>query len=747
VAYDSEVAIGSGGMGEVFKAWDTQLDRWVALKYLKHDDPELVQRLLREARAQARVDHPGVCKVYEVGESDGRSFIAMQYVDGKLLDEAAQELSLEQKILVVKKVAEAVQAAHTEGLIHRDLKPSNIIVAEEPDGGLRPYVLDFGIAREQEVAGPTMTGQILGTPGYLSPEQARGEVSALDRRTDVFSLGVILYELLAGVRPFTGDSNIAVLINLLGHDPKPLRKHASTIPRDLEILVATCLEKERDRRYPSARALADDLGRFLAGEPIDARPLSSFARLMRLARRHRLVSALAATSVLLALGLVVATVGGWVKYTRDLERERDVAEQNQREAEEVTEFLVDIFEVANPAEHDGQSITAREVLEQGAVKIQQELADQPLARARLLNAIALAFSRLGLYDQAITHAQNAYDVRLALLGERNLAVAESLHTYGEIHRHEGRFEVAESLLRRALEIRLAALGENDPVVATNQYLLADCLCRTGRLDEAEELSRRGLATLQQALSPDSEQVLSAMGIRAGVLWKRGDLAEAEQLFRELLQRLRQTLGPNDSQVPVILNNLAVMLRRQGRYGEAEQCYRQSLPLVERLHGRSHPYSIQVLSNFATVLGDLGRTQEAEAAYRELVRRAQEHYPAGHWKIGLWHMALGRFLMIAGRFPEAEPELRTGVGIYAEGLGAEHPWTAFAQGFLAACLSQLGNAAEVQELSDASLTSLEQLGELNHGHLQEVERLAELFEQFGQHELAERYQLLAKQREG
>jgi len=276
-------------MGEVYKAWDKGLQRYVALKYLRFDDPELVERLFREARAQARIDHPGVCEVYEVGEEDGRPFIAMQYVEGPQLDEAARDMTLEQKVLIIKQVAEAVSAAHAAGLIHRDLKPANIKIEETDDGRLRPYVLDFGIAREQEVSGLTITGQILGTPGYLSPEQARGDTAALDRRTDVFSLGVILYELLGGRSPFAGDSDAEVLVNLLEGEPLPLRRAAPNVPRDLETVVMTCLEDRRDRRYQSARELAGDLGRFLDGEPIQARPISLISRFVRRSRRTKSV--------------------------------------------------------------------------------------------------------------------------------------------------------------------------------------------------------------------------------------------------------------------------------------------------------------------------------------------------------------------------------------------------------------------------------------------------------------------------
>lgn len=319
--YDTAIPIGEGGMGEVFKAWDPDLKRFVALKVLRHMAPEMVERLLREARIQAQVDHPAVCEVYEVGEDDGRPYIAMEYVEGPLLSEAAPSLTLEQKVLVIQRVADAVQAAHTKGLVHRDLKPSNVILGRDESDELRPYVLDFGLAREQAVSGLTQTGQILGTPGYLSPEQAR-EASTFDRRSDVFSLGVILYELLAGSLPFPGDSTAEILVGLLERDPKPLRQLAPGVPVELETVVMKCLEKDPDRRYGSARELADDLARFLAGEPVAARPAGSGRRLVRLVRRYRTAAAALVFSSLVLLG-----AGGYALHTRWTARRSALAAQ------------------------------------------------------------------------------------------------------------------------------------------------------------------------------------------------------------------------------------------------------------------------------------------------------------------------------------------------------------------------------------------------------------------------------------
>ncbi len=295
--------LGAGGMGEVYRAWDPQLRRWVALKFLHGSDPLRLARFQREAQAQARVDHPGVCRVYEVGEVEGRPYIAMQEIVGDTLNRTARELPLEERVRLVAQVADAVHAAHRIGLIHRDLKPGNILVAWGEDG-LHPYVVDFGLARDQHISGLTVSGSLSGTPGYMAPEQASGHETALDRRADIYSLGAVLYELIAGRLPLPAGNLAEAIVRLLQEEPEPLRRLVPALPVDLETVVMKCLEKDPARRYESSRAFAADLRRWLDGEPVEARPAGAVYRLRKRLQRHPrvVVASAAALAIIVALG-------------------------------------------------------------------------------------------------------------------------------------------------------------------------------------------------------------------------------------------------------------------------------------------------------------------------------------------------------------------------------------------------------------------------------------------------------------
>jgi tetratricopeptide (TPR) repeat protein/predicted Ser/Thr protein kinase len=700
-------------MGEVFKAWDPELERWVALKYLRHDDPVLVERLLREARAQARVDHPSVCKVYEVGEDDGRPYIAMEFVAGEPLDVAARELSLEHKVLLVRRVAEAVQAAHAVGLVHRDLKPANILVADR-DGLPHPWVLDFGIARIEEAAGLTVTGQVVGTPGYLSPEQARGDTGAIDRRTDVFSLGVILYELLGGARPFTGDSDVQVLVNLIENEPEPLRRRAPGVPRDLETVVMTCLEKDPDRRYPSARALADDLGRFLDGEPVEARPLGLRQRLLRKARKNPLTTAALSVAALALVTLAVVAVGGWVKYTTDLKRERDLAEAREAEAKEIADFMVGVFEISDPDRSHGEEVTARELLDRGAERILSELGDRPATQARLLGIMGEVTARLGLYDRALPLLENALDRVLALPNhsaeteieartrladlcvhladlERGAEVAgpirelvattpaldpghavQGLSSCARIALNRGDLAEAEAILTEALDLGERELGPSSPLVGDLLNEMCVLMEEQGRSMDALPVCRRALAAREAAYGPDHPRVATTLNNLGNALQGAGQLDEAAAVGERVLEMRRRLLGAEHPRVASALNNLGLTYKKMGDLDRAEALYRESLELRRKVYGDDHPRVATALANLAGVDRDRGDLDLAEARYREAIAIYERALGPDHPDLTSALGGLAQVAALGGRHGEAEAIASRALAIREAAYGADSP---------------------------------------------------------------------------
>lgn len=326
--------LGAGNMGKVYKAYDPTLQRHVALKFLEGDDPAQLSQFLREARAQARIEHEYICKVYEVGELQGRHYIAMQYIQGKTLQEAAQEMVLEQKIKVLQQAAEAVHAAHEMGLIHRDLKPGNIMV-EKTDQQWKPYVMDFGLVREQAAPGITINGSVVGSPSYMAPEQAQGDLNKLDRRSDVYGLGATLYELLTGHPPFEGSNAAEVIVKVLQEEPKLLRKINPSLPGDLEAISMKCLEKEPHRRYDSAKALAEDLHRYLLAEPVRAQRASWYYWAFKKAKKNKITTAFA----ILTLFVVFLLIGLWLHTGWKASEQAQMAQQFGQEVEKVHGFL------------------------------------------------------------------------------------------------------------------------------------------------------------------------------------------------------------------------------------------------------------------------------------------------------------------------------------------------------------------------------------------------------------------------
>lgn len=339
--YEDIRFLGEGGMGTVYRARDPRLGRIVAVKLLKGDNADLWQRFVAEARAQASIQHENVCHIYDAGEFDGEPFIAMQYIDGESLSKLKEKLTLEQLIRILRQISLAVHEAHRLGIIHRDIKPGNVLCEKLPDGTYKPYIMDFGLAREVEGKGQTQTGAVIGTPAYMPPEQAKGDVRSMDRRSDVYSLGATLYDVIAGRPPFVAENAWSLLMAVAYEDPPALGKVKVGVPIDLETIVTKAIEREPARRYESAKALAEDLQRYLDGDPILARRSSLGYVVWKKAKKNKWLTALAVT--LLASAVVLA--GVWVRARRQAADQARLAQQLGEGVKEMELFLRAAYEL------------------------------------------------------------------------------------------------------------------------------------------------------------------------------------------------------------------------------------------------------------------------------------------------------------------------------------------------------------------------------------------------------------------
>ncbi|QRN96500.1 protein kinase [Archangium violaceum] len=390
---------GEGAMGTVYRAEDPRLGRPIALKLLKNSEPSLCRRFIAEARAQARIQHEHVCGVYEAGLADGEPYIVMQYIDGEPLSRVRERMTLEQQVKLLQEVATAVHEAHRQGMIHRDLKPGNILVERREDGTWKPYVVDFGLAREVAEQGQTQTGEVLGTPAYMSPEQANGDVHQLDRRTDVYSLGATLYDVIAGRPPYVSEHPWKLLLMSVQEDPPLLGQVKPGVPRDLETIVMKCLEREPARRYDSARALAEDLRRVLDGEPILAKQASWGYRLRKKALRHKLLTVSLGALVLGALGLGAA----WVGAQRHAEEQARLARELGESVKEMELFLRAAYGLPL---HDVER--ERDVVRARLVELEQHLrASGEAGRGPGHHALGLGYLALGEPARAREHLEKA----------------------------------------------------------------------------------------------------------------------------------------------------------------------------------------------------------------------------------------------------------------------------------------------------------------------------------------------------
>lgn len=638
--------LGQGGMGKVFLGRDKRLGREVAIKFVRVDDERFLTRFLGEARTQARVDHPHVCKVFEVGEVEGKAFIAMQYIKGLPLDAAAQRLSLEQKVMVVRDAALGLHEAHRMGIIHRDIKPSNILVDQDEDGTDHAYVMDFGLAHEWNTES-TETGSVLGTPSYMSPEQARGEVSRLDRRSDVYSLGATLYHALSGHSPVEGSNALEIISAVSSADPKPFRALKLDIPRDLEAITLKALEKDRSRRYDSAKALAEDLDRFLAGDPVQARPTGLWYRLQRKARKHKQLTGV----ILGALVLVLVAAGFAWKARRDADR-REVLARRFTESMVRIESLARYSALAPPHDIRPDLQAVRDQM----VQLRKDMVDAGrLADGPGHYALGWGYWTLDDGEQAREHLQMAWD---AGYREPRVAYALSL-AMGQLYREQlleaqrltapaqrkARLEEVTTRMRAPLLEYLRVARAAD--LPAPRFLEAQIAFAEGRTDEALSLLR-SVGTSQPWFYEAPLLQGSLFQARAWDHWSRGDRTQALADFRSAREELQKAaaVARSGAGIRAALGDLEcnVMLMEKYSQGTDTQAFTRGLAAVtEALE--LHPDHVPALVVKAALLGNESdvrsrRGEDAEPLAREAVLTADRAVAAGPFRADA-RKALGR----------------------------------------------------------------------------------------------------------
>jgi tetratricopeptide (TPR) repeat protein/predicted Ser/Thr protein kinase len=556
--------IARGGMGVVYKARQVSLNRTVAVKMILAGQlagPAEVQRFRGEAEAAANLNHPNIVAIHEIGQQGGQHFFSMDYVEGQNLAQFVGQKPLppREAAKYLKTIAEAIQYAHERGILHRDLKPSNILI----DQSGQPRITDFGLAkRMQEDSDLTSSGQVLGSPNFMPPEQALGKRQAATLASDIYSLGAILYFLLTRRPPFAADSLTETLHQVLHTEPVSPRLLNAVVPRDLETICLKCLSKEPERRYASAHGLAEDLGRFLKGEPVQARPVGTAGKAWRWCRRNPKLASLAGGSLALLLALAIgAPIAAFrinqerhtaeaarrneARLRQEAELEQKKAQQEAFKSQQVAQFLEDMLQGVGPSVARGRDAALlREILVRTTERVGKDLASQPEVEAELRNTIGEVYFALGQFDRAELMHETALHLRSRVLGEDDLATAESLHNLAKALRNQGRLAEAESLERKALGIRTRLLGQEHAEVATALDGLGKVLFQQGRRAEAESAYRQALAMRMKLFASDDLSVAESLDDLASILFVQRKYDESERTSREAVAMSLSCSGTN-----------------------------------------------------------------------------------------------------------------------------------------------------------------------------------------------------------
>ena len=666
-AYTLVRSIGAGGMGSVWLARrnDGRFDGVAAIKLLSAAllGPAGAARFRREGTILARLKHPNIAQLIDAGVSGaGQPYLVLEYVEGEPIDRWCDErgLDVRARVRLFLDVVAAVAHAHANLVIHRDLKPSNVMVSQEG----RVKLLDFGIAKllaeDGSLTQVTREGMLAFTPAFASPEQVTGE--CVTTAADVYGLGALLYLLLAGKHPAgdPGSSPAGLIRAILETEPARLSEavHDSSLRRelrgDLEIIVAKALQKRPEERYASVTALAEDLRRYLAEEPILARPESLIYRARKFARRHARSVAAAAAAALVLAGVVAF-------YGTRLAAERDRVRNEARKADQVSGFLTDLLSQADPNVTGHSEPTVRSLLDAGAVKARKNLSDQPEIQREMFALLGRIYLQRGAYDQALPLLEQA-----AALGRRTIGpsreLAQSLSDLGVVQRQRSQPEAARAALESALAMRRKVLGEEAPDTAISHSELGRLLSDLGLLDQAETQFRSALAIRRKALGPADHETgvsLSDLGL---LLRKKGDESGAETLLRQSLEVMRTSRGPGHADVGTSLSNLAMAVDERGDHRAAEAMLRESLEIGRASLGREHPRNALKLANLACVLRAEGKLAEAEARSLEALAISRPALGLDHPSVAQQEVGLARVYLDQDRPAAADPLLRHALGV-------------------------------------------------------------------------------------
>lgn len=720
--------LGEGGMGQVWLAQqEAPLRRQVALKLIRvglYDD-SVIQRFQSERQSLAIMNHPAIARVYDAGATpDGQPYFVMEYVDGVAVTEYcdSRQLKIAERLDLFIKICEGVQHAHQKAIIHRDLKPANILVVEV-DGKPTPRIIDFGLAKAVSAgagAASMLTQGVgfVGTPGFMSPEQAAGAGLDIDTRTDVYSLGVVLYVLLTGTLPFNREKwqkrpLYEAMREIYEEEPerpsakiesdKQLSEISATrrgieapqlsrlLRGDLDWIAMKALEKDRERRYGTPTELAADLRRYLRHEPVIARPASPTYRLRKYVRRHRVGVSVAAGLALLLMGFA----GVQAEQVRRITRERDRANR-------ITVFMTDMFKVSDPSEARGNTVTAREILDKASGNIDHGLAKDPQVQAQMMYVMGTVYTGLGLYSQSESLLNRAVNIQKKALGSENPETLQSINALGEALLDGGKTSEAERVLQQGLEVARRRFGTKDRRTLAAMNDLALVMTEEGRTIEAEKLLQEVNQTSRIALPPGDSDALRYEGNLASVLTEMGRMEEAERLQREIVEACTKTFGPDHPTTLNAITNLAVSVSEQGRYAESEGLYRQLIEKERRVLGPEHPYTLRAMSNMAGTISDQGRYAEAERLQRDLYDIQRRVLGAQHPDT-LSNMGnLVNTLSGEKRYAEAEELQLEVLDIDRRVLGPNHPDTATAIYDLACVKALAGRREEALALVRQSL---------------------------------------------